>query len=358
MLSYQIREYYEFALNELEEFEKSIRMLLEYEVTYREISLNTLTKILALARKGINGDSASYTVKDAELINVFNSLNIELVSKFNIMPAFVGYADYKRKVMVYKSDNNIVDSDTDNLFEQIESLFESYQSYIQSQNDRAKAVVFMQQLITFRAYYYAVKTFYINAVDMFKSSLVEDDSQENCAVMEIQLLEVSFTFEEFVKHLSSIQKIYTELNQVMHTEGAVNSLEIVKIESGSLLARVLGDNNVLEAIGLLLTKTINLCFTKFTKGGQLQTNSEVRQQILDDLELRDELTKRGFDLSSSDEHITKAFNLVTKETLRLASATPRFKINGEVLACRDFDSQKYIEENKTKLLTDCSESQD
>jgi len=350
MLSYQIREYYEFALNELEKLEESIKVLFEYEEKYRATTSNTLTQILAISSKGSSSGYYTYSVKDGSLIDSFNAVNVELSSKFDLLGAFGAFSLYKQNFIKYKSDNNIPDSDADMFVEQIDSLFKSYQIYIQSQNDRAKAVTFVQILFSFKGYFNAMKNLYLSIVSMFDSQIVESVVPQNCSIMEIQLLKVQLNFSEFTSHLHSIQKIYTELCQVIGAEETIAPLEIIKIESGSLLSKILGDDNIIEALGLLLKKTITLCFEKFTKGGQLLTHSEVRKHLQEDVNLRDELKSRGFDVSLADEQISKTFVLVTKETHRLALATPSFKINGELIECRDYENKKYLEASRIKRL--------
>ena len=182
-----------------------------------------------------------------------------------------------------------------------------------------------------------------------------DDIQEGYSVIEIQLLKVELTFDEFTFCLERIRRIYSELSQVMHVEGSYTPLKVVKIESGSLHAILSGIGNVVETFGLLFEKIVYLCFEKFTRTGQIHTQREVQELVKGDLALRDELAKRGLDTESADEHIVKSFTIVTKETLRLAGTAPKFKINGKVLEYNEFENQKYLEANKLKLLTDQAE---
>ena len=356
MLSYQIREYYEFALKELEKFEKHMEVLFEYEAKYNEISHKTLTLILADAQQSSSSQSSGhpiyhYSVSDGKLVDVFNKYNISLSSDFDLLTTFSEFATYKAEINKYKFENDIYTSEVDNLLKQINILFQSYQDYIRSQNDRAEAVKFMQNLIAFRNYFDATKNFYHQTINML-NSITDVEPGDDCSVMEIQLLAVKFTFEEFTSYLNCIQKIYSELNRAIYLneDRKASPLEIIKIESGSLLSKFLGDNNILEALGLLLTKTINLCFQKFTKSGQLQTLSDVRKQLFDDLDLRDRLLSLGLDVSSTDENILVAYERILHETLRLASSTSKFKINGEIIKCNDFNDLNYLEARKIKLI--------
>jgi|GEM_PF-3105055 len=374
MLSYQIREYYGFALKELDKLEKSIGILFEYETRYQNVSSNAITEMFGIKENletleqkmkitdknarakaaEINNCLVSLKITDSpciSLVNAFNSLNDDLVSKFNFYQASGDFSIYKNNMRKYRKDNDITDVNSDYLIERIDPLFESYQNYIRSQRDREKAVLFMQQFFNFKECFEAVKNTYRDALNMYGAEIEDIDEQDGCSVMELQLLKVELSFEEFVMCLSSMQKIYSELCHVVRIGGGAVPLRIVRIESGSLLAKVCGDKNVLEAAALLLEKTIAVCFGKFLRSGKPQTKSELKKKIQEDLNLGDELSKLGFNMSSTDDKTVKAFQIVLDEALRIASLAPKYKLNGQMLECHDYNSLKYLDVNRTKSIT-------
>jgi len=387
MLSYQIREYYEYALSELKKLEKSISILFEYENRYQNVSSNAITEMFDIKKNletleeklklpdkqgkwgnsvksaEVNACLVSLRITDSpciSLVNAFNKLNDDLISKFNFYQASGDFSIYKNNIKKYKEDNGIVDFNSDYLVERIDPLFESYQNYIRSQRSREKAVMFMQQFFNFKECFDAVKNTYRDALRMFGTGNndMELEGQDNCAVMEVQLLKVELSFEEFVLCLSSLQKIYSELCHIVRYKNNTEPLKIVRIESGSLLTKVYGDKNALEATALLLEKTVMLCFTKFTRSGKSQTKSELKKKIQEDLNLGDELSKLGFNLTSTDDKVVKAFQVILDEALRLASAAPKYKINGKMLECHDYNSQNYLDVNRTKFITTREDSSD
>ncbi|MCL2108714.1 MAG: hypothetical protein FWH20_05150 [Oscillospiraceae bacterium] len=359
MLSYQIREYYEFASKELSEFEKSIEVLLNYEQDYQKIALNTLTEILALARvtKEPNSAKYRYVLNNGELINIFNSINDNFTSAFEFGNAFEKIAIYKNNIKIYKQKNGISNTETDKLFAHIDELLKNFQEYSRSKYKNSKAVILMQNLFNFRGYLEATKSFYSNIINMFNSGVDEDIDHEDGSVFEIQLLDVEFTFEEFVSHLGSIQKIYNELGGIIYQNTATPPLKIVKIESGSLLAKILGDKNILDTINLFLKKTINLIFSR-TREGKITTHSKIRDELLKDVEIIGILTDSGYETDELKEIILNSFILSAKELEKICASTSSFKINNEVIKYSDspIDNKKYLETGKIKQLPDNSDS--
>ncbi len=173
--------------------------------------------------------------------------------------------------------------------------------------------------------------------------------------MEIQLLDVEFNLEEFTSVLRSIDEVYYELGNIMYPNcGGINyeKLKIIKIESGSIWTKVFGDKNILSAIAKFLNKTIELLFNKFTIEGKLSRQQGINSAIKDSLKMARNLKEMGYEVDESEENIQKAFLCSTQNLLNIATRSAKIKVNDEVHELKSDLKTKYIEENKTLLLTD------
>jgi len=147
-------------------------------------------------------------------MDTFDEIINNLRADFDLLKAIGDFSTFKSTISRYRSDNSIVDPNTDKLIADLDTLFASYINFIRGENNRENAVVFMRELLAFRGYYDTQKDNCRNAMKMFNSVVLEDTMQPNCSIMEIQLLKVKLTFEEFTLYLGSIQKIYSELSHI------------------------------------------------------------------------------------------------------------------------------------------------
>jgi len=89
-------------------------------------------------------------------------------------------------------------------------LFKSYEHYHKNQNGRAEAVLFMQNLVVFKAHFDAAKDFYRNIIKMLSTS-AEFGPKTDGSTIEVHLLGIKINFENFISRLGNIQDIYTEV---------------------------------------------------------------------------------------------------------------------------------------------------
>lgn len=353
MLSYQVLEYYKFVLNKLEEFESSIKLLLDWENEYNTIVKETLIKILST--KSTSTDSygnTHYIIKDGELIRKFTTLMKDFKASFDFFGAFSKYGKMKQDIMNYKNENIIKNDYIEKFFDEIDKIFALYQEFVQSDDKKENAILFGQGAIKFKGIFDICKSTYENLVELSMNNL-EKIEVENDKTLEIQLLNVEYTLEQFTKNLESINEIYCQIGNIIYKENnstGYEKIKIIKVESGSLLSIILGDKNIIEAMGLLLNKTINLVFNKYTREGKIYRQNELARTLKETVELGEELKKIGYDISSSDENIEKTFAIVTKEMLSIASSSPKIKLDEKIYKMEDYNSTKFIESTRTLYL--------
>lgn len=362
MLSYQVFEYYQYVLDQLGNFRKAIGPMLDFANKYNSGATQVLHEILGDAQVIKSSDGKfHYILDDGNLVDNFKNILVQFKSSFQPLQAFAEYGQVKQNVEKYMQDNQINDKEIETFFNKVKENFNLYQEFLQSSDDRKKAASFGQSNIAFSAAFEAIQTFYSNAVTMLSDKDVKDLSKENKQTINIQLLHTNFTLEQFTENLTAINRIYQEIGSIIgHSSDGVGytQLQIVKIESGSLMAMLLGDKNIMDAVGLLLNKTVELVFRKFTVEGQLTRHSELMTALKENAEVNKQLTESGYDLSSAREDIQKTYAVATKKLLRIALSSSSAKIDNQIYSVGEglYGSQKFLKDAKALYLTDNSEN--
>lgn len=129
---------------------------------------------------------------------------------------------------------------------------------------------------------------------------------------------------------------------------SVESLKIVKIESGSLLSKIFGDDKILEVIGIIFRRLADYVHYTFTKKGKLELNSEIMNAISTDADIIQKLEDSGIDVKNAKGNIKDALNSATNELYNIVSKAPKMKINDEEMDI--VDSTTYLE-YRTKFLS-------
>lgn len=184
---------------------------------------------------------------------------------------------------------------------------------------------------------------FLNYINGFIDILTDDISvevPEETRELEIQLLDVQFTVGEFAEILQHLDAAYSSLASLI-PDVTINQLQIFKIESGSLLSKVLGDDNIIEVLGDILKKITVMIYHRFTKEGKLELNNKMMHEVSNSADLIQKLDDMGIDTSEAKDNIKNVVNVVTNELSKIALKTPRIKIDNEIYFVGD--TQKYLE---------------
>jgi len=355
ILTYQLLEYSNEIRQSLDDFHHSTKILFSYAWKY--IRLKSLinkhilldTEFVSVHDKSnvkysyVSNSPKSFIDDFLEELTVFrsNAKLRELSSNFDA---------FKNHIKQCKAKNDVTDSVIDDLLEKVDTALNNYEIYLQT-NHRMDAFVFSESIDDFYTTFYNAVAHYKRCCEMITP--IDGQALDTTGIeeLEIQLLDVEFTFEQFISRLKSISTIYQKFREVIYRDESCAELSIVKIESGSLLAKVNGDSKIFEVTKLFLTKCIELCFAKFTKEGHIIRNDQVISQILKLTEVSEKLKELGCNTDEEDEVIKTAFALAARETHRLASSAPRFKINGKEFSSGQ-SKQEFLEAKEAPLLTD------
>jgi len=350
MLSYQVLEYYNFVLKELNNLKENMLILFDWEKEYTETTLNILNKILISNTENYSDGTTHYKVPGGKLISTFNNIMDNFKKNFKFVDTLTMYGSVKLNITKYKLENNIDEDYIDEFFKETDNLFNAYQNFIQNDDSKEKAIIFGQEVCKYKNTFNTCQNTYQNLVNLLTSkdiSIIDDDNYQEIT---IQLLDVEYTLSEFSEKLNNINSVYLEIANMIKNDFNIKELKISKIESGSLYSDIFGDKGIIAALALLLTKSINWTFNKFTTEGKIGRYTELAKCLKEEINLGEEMKKYGYNITDSKENIEKAYNAISKDLLNITRSSAKIKINDKIYSVNDNLSKKYLNENKKLLL--------
>lgn len=355
MLAVNTINYYSSIKLELEKIHKIISFLEENNPIQEKQKI--LTKFLT-SEKSLNGAFAVYSIKkdnasDSEvlILNYMNKFD-KFKREFDILEFFGIVATIKATVNGIFEEYNHIDESITNLLLHLEELATLYQNVIRSNDSKQDIVVFFDRTQECTAEYNSIiKSLKCHIETITSNYDVDKVSDDNC--MELQLLDVEYSVGEFGTLLTNIDNAYSSISSLYGAKTSFKSLKIVKIESGSLLSKILGDENILEVMALMLRRLSDYIHQTFTRSGKVELNATIMKEISNDAEIIDKLEKSGIKVTKAKQNIENALNAATNELYEIASNAPRIKINNEQINI--IDTTIYLD-YKMKLLENNNEN--
>lgn len=322
MLSYQLNK----ELNNLSSAFKDA----EYLIKILDLISPTYSLIISTTQISVVGGNALGTAH-TQLTDALNKLRSEAL---DISPKQLFTSIDKLIETIAKI--NIAHS----LKGDLEAFSNSYEEYIkQYGKDKAIALVINAQLLDEKLKWFQEEILTLNSKSEYEN-LEYPDGQ----VLSLVLLS-SMNMFEFIEKIKSIQTIYLELCNLMDISPKEYPIEIIKIESGSLLVKIFGHNKIMELLSKFIESAAKYFYHKYTNQGKRDSNIENVQNVL---ALRDNLQKSGIDVSKMDEQITQASNSIAKELNTLISGEPEITVNEKTISVGEAVN-KNILENKELL---------
>ena len=349
MLAVNTINYYSSIKLELEKVHRIISFMEENSPVQEKQKI--LTKFLT-SEKSLSGSYILYSIRkensnDSEVLclNYINKFN-KFKKDFDMLEFFGIVATIKSSINdIFKEYNHIDESITDLLLH-LEELAKLYQNVIRSNDSKQDIVVFFDRTQECTAEYYSViKSLKCHIETITSNYDIDKVSIDNC--MELQLLDIEYSLGEFGALLTNIDNAYSNISSLFGAKNSFKSLKIIKIESGSLLSKILGDQNILEVMALMLKRLADYLHQTFTREGKLELNANIMKEISNDAEIISKLENAGIKVSKAKNNLENALNAATKELYSIASRAPKMKINNEQINI--IETNIYLD-YKTKLL--------
>jgi len=185
-------------------------------------------------------------------------------------------------------------------------------------------------------------------IENSKTDIVE--LEENETVLDIQLLGVDFSVEEFARRIQLMSEIYEEVSTLVNID---HKMKIVKIESGSLACQVIANIEVAEIIASVLTAMTIEMIDYYRQNRKMMPKKE-RGNIAD-TKLAEELEKHGV---SKKAGIQEQCGRFRKRSIEFTSCVFKFKFNETEISYPVANEDDYKKLMEQALLEGTPESTD
>jgi hypothetical protein len=163
--------------------------------------------------------------------------------------------------------------------------------------------------------------------------------------------------KNFTEKLDSLGDLYSELCYVLEISEADHPLRIAKIESGSLLTRLLGDTKVVDLMLSFLEDSVKFMHRNFTTEGKIAAIPKKIESLDAILNFSNRLKENGVDVSALNDKLAKSAVSITNSLNILVSDQAKVEINGHVHSIsKDLEAALLEYSSKPKLEYKPSES--
>lgn len=328
MLSYNLLVFYNTLYTRLNEFEKYIEPVCELGKSYN-ICSDTLAKtIFSYADTSQSTQSGKTTQQyfydqkhGEEQISVFNKMTDSFKSSFDMLAFVIEFAGFKKEIVEVKEKYKFENEQyIDKLVQCIENVLSSHQAFFQA---TPKTVTYRVSAYQLGVAAEELAVQFSLTISFYKKIIKELSAggellSENENIITLQFLDVKFTYDEFLIISQAINNIYEQLKGGFGKENAL-PLTIIKIETGSLLEKLMGEKNIIEAIGKILNHVIDTLYRKLSVEGRLLRQTDCLTCINEALSTTAELKERGWDVSEIEQNLHGACTEISKEIYNITS---------------------------------------
>lgn len=348
MLTINLIDYYTLIKEKLLGLEDEIRFIQDNDPIdeKQDIVINILK-----SSSSRNGDNISYTINRPTscvgLLTQYNDKFAAFKKEFNVLSFFGKLATARNEIIQIFQKYDHEDKNVILLLDNLNDLAGFYQNIIQSNDDKKDIVVFFDAAEKYISEYWSV----VNGINECVKTITNKTSkleQSNAKTLQLQLLDVEYDLGEFAEILQHLDVTYSTLARLT-TSVSISRLQIIKIESGSLLSKIFGDENIIETIAYMFKKIVDWVYHTYTKEGKIELNSKLMKEISNDADIIEKLEIMGIKTKKSKENLSDTLNVVTKELYDIAIKAPRVKIDDAELKVSD--TKRYLE-CSTKYLNE------
>jgi len=276
----------------------------------------------------------------------------EFKKGFDFMGFFGLTAIIKTNLEKIFQEYNFTEKNSLLLIDELYKLSTLYQNIVQNSETKKDIVLFFDFAHKCTAEY----RFSLESIESFINSLsnnYEIIEQDGVKLLELQLLDIEYNVGEFADILKNLDNAYSNISR-LSSNIKITNLKVVKVESGSLLSKILGDQNIIEVMSIVLKRVIDFVHYTWTKEGKLELNSKIMQDISNDADIIKKLEEMGINTNEAKQNISETLNAATKDLFNIVSNAPKVKLDNKIFSIAE--PTRFIE-YKTKYL-DTSASED
>ncbi len=264
----------------------------------------------------------------------------------------VGLNSSKEAVALFLSEAPEISAGLDGFGRLIEKFLASYEAYLKTYS-AADTITMLYLALALR--YQLLGT--VSLLGSVRSSLRNEDALGAARAKEFDeesrfslLLDSDLDLTAFALKLQSLIRLYEELALLLNVSTKEHSIKIIKVESGSLWADVLGYPKIIDLMVRLTESTANWMYRKYTEEGKICTIPKKVEAVDSILELSRNLAAAGLDTSELDETVKKSAIVLSQQLNTLLAGEPRVEVNLKPLSVGKELEDKLLEDRKRLLL--------
>ena len=158
------------------------------------------------------------------------------------------------------------------------------------------------------------------------------------------------TFDEFVQKLAALLEVCSQLSIILQVSLREHPIRIVKIESGSLWADLLGYPKLVDLVVHLVEGTAGWMYRKFTNEGNISAIPREVAALESIVGLVPHLRAAGVDTEKLRETIEIASVRIAENLNVLLAGEPRIEVNGTVHSVSVTMEGRFLEEARRRPL--------
>jgi hypothetical protein len=297
--------------------------------------------VVILNMSGTSAQNHNETLRN-DLSNI-----IQVLKKIDIKDLFVDIDNIEKALDQY--DNEVLNlpelKSTHILKGMITQFSTEYGKYLQNYALDAA----MRMILTARSLLFSMLIFRATLISIRTKIERPLKSYENMRDLGI-VLASDLEFADFAKKLLALNSIYTELCGLLNVSITEYPVQIAKIESGSLFAKLFGESNVIKLMTDLVVSGINFLYRNFTHEGKIVSIPRKVEAIESVLNLSKKLDEHGIDTSQMKEHINKSSVAIARDLNSLLAGEPVIEVNETQYSIGNLLEQEYIEQSKRLLI--------
>lgn len=347
MLAFQTVEYYNKSLDLLKKLDNIFSFLKE---NIPQEQKKYILGCILEARKNDDSSDYIYRVSKQKCENgEFLKHYQDCFSKFNNDFCFFEFyklvSELELEYHKICEEYHYTDTSINDFISNLNNLSKLHETLIRGSNKNVDKVNFFEEAEKIvREYYFIIKSISCYISSITNNEIVEYEN--GITSLNIQLLNINFDVREFYEILGNIDEAYSTLGMII-TENK-SPLKINKIESGSLLADIFGNEIIIGISIYLLKRIIDIVYNKYSDSGKVDLIGKEIKTIAESAETLQKLDELGIKVNKTNkkmigECLTAAINKLHKVVVK----SPKIKINGEMYSVAD--AQKYLEYSQ-KLL--------
>lgn len=247
--------------------------------------------------------------------------------------------DYMQDILKsIKLDNANIN--IDQTLHHLETFAEAFESFVDNKTPQSSIKLITETEL--------LKT-YLNGltqgITLFTNNyIVEPENIQNTQELSI-ILSSKMTLSEFILKLKTIENLYEELCLLLKVNLNDHPIEILKIESGSMWTKLIGDTKVIKFLKKILESGAYYIYTNHTNAGKISIIPKKVDSIDSILKLRENLDKQGIETEELDEQLKKSSILIAKNLNSLLENESNIIIDDTRVSI-DGDNNQYVEYKK------------